>query len=122
VPDTFYTISQYITRYKTGAYKEGKLLEFEFNGQIFNGIPSKFMKKFDSWSDTRMTKVYGMISDALYSTQSSWFAKTIELLDLFEIIFMILHDQMDATLIVLNGEIESFLKDIHKNKPHTGEN
>jgi hypothetical protein len=116
VPDTFYTISQYITKYKKAAYKEGKLIEFEFNDRKFYGIPTKFMKKFNSWSDIRMNKVYTMISDVVYSTQNTWFAKTIELLDLFEVVFMMLHDQMDATLIILNGEIELFLRELSANK------
>jgi hypothetical protein len=58
-----------------------------------------------------------MISDVLYSTQDSWFAKTIELLDLFEIIFLMLHDQMDATLIILNGEMATFIKKIKDELP-----
>jgi hypothetical protein len=110
IPKNFFALSQYITKYKNDAYKEGKSIEFKFNDKVFYGIPTKFMHRFNNWSDTNMTRVYNMISDALYSTQNNWFAKTIELLDLFEIIFIILHDQMDSTLIILNGEISNFLK------------
>jgi hypothetical protein len=112
VPNNFFLISQHITQYKNDAYKEGKTIEFKFNNKVFYGIPTKFMHRFNNWSDTNMTRVYNMISDALYSTQDTWFAKTIELLDLFEVIFIMLHDQMDATLIILNGEIANFLKKI----------
>jgi hypothetical protein len=112
VPASFFSISQHITQYKTDAYKEGKSIEFKINGKQFYGIPPKFMQRFNNWSDTNMLRVYNMISDALYSTQNNWFAKTIELLDLFEVIFMMLHDQMDSTLIILNGEIANFIKKI----------
>jgi hypothetical protein len=112
IPSNFYVISQYITQYKTEAYKEGKSMEFKFQNKIFYGIPTKFMTRFNNWSDNNMIRVYNMISDVLYSTQNNWFAKTIELLDLFEVIFMMLHDQMDATLIILNGEIANFLEKI----------
>jgi hypothetical protein len=63
-----------------------------------------------------MNRIYTMISDVLYSAQSNWYTKTIELLDLFEVIFMILHDQMDATLIILNGEIEDFVEHLVNEK------
>jgi hypothetical protein len=112
VPSTFYTISQYITQYKNEAYRQGKSIEFAHMNQTFYGIPTKFMTRFNNWSESNMNRVYNMISDVLYSTQNNWFAKTIELLDLFEVIFMMLHDQMDATLIILNGEIAIFLKNI----------
>jgi hypothetical protein len=110
VPNGFFEISKYITKYKNEAYKEGKSIEFKYNNRVFYGIPIQFMNRFNNWSDVNMARVYDMISDALYSTQNNWFAKTIELLDLFEVIFIMLHDQMDATLIILNGEIASFLK------------
>jgi hypothetical protein len=112
VPNTFYTISQYITKYKNEAYKQGKSIEFTHMKKAFYGIPTPFMKRFNNWSESNMNRVYNMISDVLYSTQNTWFAKTIELLDLFEVIFMMLHDQMDATLIILNGEIAHFLKKV----------
>jgi hypothetical protein len=120
VPANFFVISQYITQYKNDAYKEGKSIEFKYNGKLFYGIPTQFMHRFNDWSDVNMNRVYNMISDALYSTQDSWFAKTIELLDLFEIIFLILHEQMDATLIILNGEISNFLKKIKEEKFYEG--
>jgi hypothetical protein len=118
VTNNFFSISQHITQYKNDAYKEGKSIEFKYNDKTFYGIPTKFMNRFNNWSDANMTRVYSMISDALYSTQDNWFAKTIELLDLFEVIFIMLHDQMDATLIILNGEIASFLKKL-KEDPDT---
>jgi hypothetical protein len=114
IPATFYTISQYITQYKSEAYREGKSIEFRFQDKQFYGIPSKFMTRFNDWSDTNMIRVYNMISDVLYSTQNNWFARTIELLDLLEVIFMMLHDQMDATLTILNGEITNFLKRLNE--------
>jgi hypothetical protein len=116
-PGTFFAISQYITQYKSEGYKEGKQAEFKYNGKSFYGIPAKFMTRFNNWSDSNMNRVYNMISDVLYSTQNNWFAKTIELLDLFEVIFMMLHDQMDATLIILNGEIAAFLKKLKERPP-----
>jgi hypothetical protein len=112
IPSTFYTISQYITKYKTEAYKEGKTTEFKYNDKVIYGIPAKFMTRFNEWSDSKMVRVYNMISDVLYSTQNTWFAKTIELLDLFEVIFIMLQDQMDATLIILNGEVTQYLKSL----------
>jgi hypothetical protein len=118
VPNNFFAISQHITQYKNDAYKEGKSIEFKYSNKTFYGIPTKFMHRFNNWSDSNMTRVYNMISDALYSTQDNWFAKTIELLDLFEVIFIMLHDQMDATLIILNGEIANFIKRL-KEDPDT---
>jgi hypothetical protein len=115
IPATFYAISQYITQYKTEAYREGMSIEFKFQEKTLYGIPSKFMERFNTWSDANMIRVYNMISDVLYSTQNNWFARTIELLDLLEVIFMMLHDQMDATLTILNGEITSFLKRLNEN-------
>jgi hypothetical protein len=112
IPSNFYVVSQYITKYKTEAYREGKQIEFKFQDKLFYGIPPKFMTRFNNWSDNNMVRVYNMISDVLYSTQNNWFARTIELLDLLEVIFMMLHDQMDATLIILNGEISNFLEKI----------
>jgi hypothetical protein len=112
IPSTFFTISQYITKYRTEAYKEGKTTEFKYNDKVIYGIPAKFMTRFNEWSDSKMVRVYNMISDVLYSTQNTWFAKTIELLDLFEVIFIMLQDQMDATLIILNGEVTQYLKSL----------
>jgi hypothetical protein len=112
IPATFYAISQYITQYKNDAYREGKQIEFKWQDKTFYGIPTKFMTRFNNWSDSNMNRVYNMISDVLYSTQNNWFAKSIELLDLFEVIFIMLHDQMDSTLIILNGEITQFLNSI----------
>jgi hypothetical protein len=117
IPNSFYSISQYITEYKTAAYKEGKSIDFKYKDKEFYGIPTKFMTRFNNWSDTNMNRVYNMISDVLYSTQNTWFAKTIELLDLFEVIFMMLHDQMDSTLIILNGELSNFVKKIKEQIP-----
>jgi hypothetical protein len=114
IPNSFYSISQYIAQYKTEAYKEGKSVDFKYQDKEYYGIPAKFMTRFNNWSDSSMNRVYNMISDVLYSTQNNWFAKTIELLDLFEVIFMMLHDQMDATLIILNGELASFVKKLQK--------
>jgi hypothetical protein len=118
VPSAFFTISQYITQYKNEAYREGKAIDFKFNDKTFYGIPSKFMTRFNDWSDSNMNRVYDMISSVLYSTQNNWFAKSIELLDLFEVIFIMLHDQMDATLIILNGEITNFIKKLKEKSPN----
>jgi hypothetical protein len=116
-PTSFYSISQYITQYKTEAYKESKSIDFKYKNKEFFGIPTKFINRFNAWSDLNMNRVYDMISDVIYSTQNTWFAKTIELLDLFEIIFIMLHDQMDATLIILNGELASFVNKIKEQLP-----
>jgi hypothetical protein len=116
IPSTFFSISQYVTKYKIEAYKEGKTIEFKFNDKVIYGIPTRFMSRFNEWSDSKMVRVYNMISDVLYSTQNTWFAKTIELLDLFEVIFIMLHDQMDSTLIILNGEISQYLKNMNEDK------
>jgi hypothetical protein len=121
IPNSFYSISQYITEYKTEAYKEGKSVDFKYKNKEFYGIPTKFMTRFNNWSDSSMNRVYNMISDVLYSTQNTWFAKTIELLDLFEVIFMMLHDQMDSTLIILNGELANFVKKIKEELPDENE-
>jgi hypothetical protein len=110
IPESFFSISKYITKYKNDAYNEGKQVKFKYNGKLFNRIPVNFMTRFNKWSDTNMVRVFDMISDVLYSAQENWFAKTIELLDLFEVIFIMLHDQMDSTLIILNGEIADFIK------------
>jgi hypothetical protein len=112
-PACFFDIAQFLTKYKDAAYREGRSLEFTFKGEQFHGIPAVFMEKFNSWGDENMTRIYSIISDILYSAQNTWFSKAIEMLDTFELIFIILSNEMDGTLMIINGELEAELKRRH---------
>ena len=85
-----------------------------FNNHLIDGIPPDFVKYFCKIVNRDMKTIQEVMSSIIYVTDVSWYNKVIEILDILELVLVYIKDSVDATLVVLNGQLEKYLEELNK--------
>lgn len=115
-PTSYYNCIEEILNYQEKTKKLAREIVFEFKGHTIRGIPEPFINTFNDWSIKNVETIQRLLQDTIYSNDenSSWFMKMIEILDMFEMIFKYIQCDVDATLVILNGEMERYVDNLLK--------
>lgn len=89
-------------------------IRFNFNGRLIDGIPNDFVKYFCKIVNKDMKTIQDVISSIIYVTDIAWYNKVIEILDILELVIVYIKDSIDSTLVVLNGQLEKYVEELHK--------
>lgn len=85
--------------------------EFNYDGITFSGLPRIFVSKMNTHIEPMIKKLIISVEKVIYNDNTNWFGKTCETLDLFELQFYNIPYVLNAILIILNGDIENFIKE-----------
>lgn len=113
-PLSFYKIGKYITDYQDNTSSLARSLSFQFKYRSVQGIPEQFIQKFNDWSIKDIVIAQDMIDKVLYNSNLKWQDKIYEVLDMFELILKFISNDVDATLVLLNGELEHYVEELLK--------
>lgn len=113
IPVSYYSCLESFLNYKEETTKLAKNINFEFMDKIVRGIPDKFIETLNDWSMKNINVVSSSLNVVIYSTTASdWFNHVKEILDIYDIVFALILNDIDATLIILNGEMKKYVEDL----------
>lgn len=87
-------------------------VEFTFDGKIITQLPEAFINTFIGVVNDDINTLYQIIHSALYDDSNDWYTKATTILELFEVLLILIKTRVDATLVLLNGEMEKYVKSI----------
>lgn len=110
VPQSFYDIFNSIILYRDEVQKIASNIEFEFDGKLVRGIPREFIETLNEYASKDITSIQNSLRLLIFSSDvNTWFQHLVEILDVCEVFFSMILNDIDATLVVLNGEMESYV-------------
>lgn len=113
IPVSYYSCLESFLNYKEETTKLAKSINFEFMDKMIKGIPDKFIDILNDWSMKNINVVSSSLNVVIYSTTASdWFNHVKEILDIYDIVFALILNDIDATLIILNGEMKKYVEDL----------
>lgn len=113
IPVSYYSCLESFLNYKEETTKLAKSINFEFMDKMVKGIPDKFIEALNDWSMKNINVVSSSLNVVIYSTTASdWFNHVKEILDIYDIVFALILNDIDATLIILNGEMKKHVEDL----------
>lgn len=107
-----YDIIENLLRFTKETTRIASNVKITFEGTTISGIPVDFIKYFCKIVNSDMNNVQEIISSILYTSNTTWYIKINEILDMLELVMIYIKDSIDATLIILNGQIENYLNDL----------
>lgn len=107
-----YNIIENLLRFTKETTRIASNVKITFEGTTISGIPVDFIKYFCKIVNSDMNNVQDIISSILYTSDTTWYIKINEILDMLELVMIYIKDSIDATLIILNGQIETYLNDL----------
>jgi len=110
---TLYTLPEKIYEGIEECYHSAKEVRISLpNGRFIIGVPPVFIERFKEWSKSHtyllVKKVKGTIYSSFYRT---WQMRMIVILDLFDTYFALTKEDLEATVVSLNGEMEKAIKE-----------
>lgn len=113
IPVSYYSCLESFLNYKEETTKLAKNINFEFMDKMVRGIPDKFIEILNDWSMKNINVVSSSLNVVIYSTTANdWFNHVKEILDIYDIVFALILNDIDATLIILNGEMKKYVEDL----------
>lgn len=107
-----YDIIENLLRFTKETTRIASNVKISFEGITISGIPIDFIKYFCKIVNSNMNNVQDIISSILYTSDTAWYIKINEILDMLELVMIYIKNSIDATLIILNGQIESYLNNL----------
>ena len=113
VPTAYYSCLEQLFKYREEVTRLARNLTFEFKGHVVHGIPEPFIKTLDEWSVKNMNTVNSSLNLVVYSaTNNNWFSNVKEILDIYDITVGMMLNDVDATLVILNGEMKKYVEEL----------
>ena len=112
VPVSLCNIIEYLIHFTKETTRISTQVRLTFNDKIIDGIPPDFVKYFCKIVNRDMKIIQDVISSIIYVTDISWYNKVIEVLDMLELVIVYIKDSVDSTLVVLNGQLEKYVKEL----------
>ena len=113
-PPSIFGIIEDFVKYRQEARRRARELDFYFLGKPIHGIPNEFIDKLDNWSVRNMNMIREIAERVLYTPNLPWPNKAREILDMLEMSLDYMQNDVDATLILLNGEMERYVENLKK--------
>ena len=114
VPVTLCDIIEDLVHFTKETTRMSSQVRLTFNNHLIDGIPPDFVKYFCKIVNRDMKTIQEVMSSIIYVTDVSWYNKVIEILDILELVLVYIKDSVDATLVVLNGQLEKYLEELNK--------
>ena len=114
VPVTLCDIIEDLVHFTKETTRMSSQVRLTFNNHLIDGIPPDFVKYFCKIVNRDMKTIQEVMSSIIYVTDVSWYNKIIEILDILELVLVYIKDSVDATLVVLNGQLEKYLEELNK--------
>ena len=114
VPITLCDIIEDLVHFTKETTRMSSQVRLTFDNHLIDGIPPDFVKYFCKIVNRDMKTIQEVMSSIIYVTDVSWYNKIIEILDILELVLVYIKDSVDATLVVLNGQLEKYLEELNK--------
>lgn len=114
VPVTLCDIIEDLVHFTKETTRMSSQVRLTFDNHLIDGIPPDFVKYFCKIVNRDMKTIQEVMSSIIYVTDVSWYNKVIEILDILELVLVYIKDSVDATLVVLNGQLEKYLEELNK--------
>lgn len=114
VPVTLCDIIEDLVHFTKETTRMSSQVRLTFNNHLIDGIPPDFVKYFCKIVNRDMKTIQEVMSSIIYVTDVSWYNKVVEILDILELVLVYIKDSVDATLVVLNGQLEKYLEELNK--------
>lgn len=114
IPTSYYSCLEPFMNYKEEASKLARNITFTFAGKTIHGIPDEFVDVLNDMSMKNVNVVNSSLNIILYTVTDRWIEKVKEILDMYILVFGLILNDVDATLIILNGEMKAYVENLMK--------
>ena len=110
-PSSYFSCLDNFLRYKEETARLARNIDFTFNDKQIHGIPDNFIEVLNDWSMKNISAVSSALNILLFSaSDNNWLAHVKEILDVYDGVFALMLNDIDATLIILNGEMRAYVE------------
>jgi hypothetical protein len=106
---TLYTLPELLYQWVDECEQKALSIKIDFNdGSCIYGIPKVFLDRFGKINRDHIQLTYDKIKSIMFSSfYRTWQIRTIVILELFDVMFSIKRDDVQKTMLSLNGELDS---------------
>lgn len=112
IPTSYYSCLEPFMRYSEEATRMAKNITFTFAGKTIHGIPDEFVNVLNEMIMKNVNVVNSSLNIILYTVSDRWIEKVKEILDMYILVFGLILNDVDATLITVNGEMKAYVENL----------